>query len=150
MEGNLNNKKTSILTRISFTLLTVYLIFKGPSKVLIFIIMGLILTVIWGSYFISVKRKKNFKENIIPDIECNQLISECLNKHGEQVPDNLGLPSMSIIDLERCLDCVLKSFCEEGLDENSEPNPYGLKLERVIDYLNRISFFMIKIKGGKT
>ncbi|EYE87187.1 hypothetical protein Q428_14715 [Fervidicella metallireducens AeB] len=38
--------------------------------------------------------------------------------------------------LDDCVDYISNQFCTLGLDDNSEPNQYGLILEEIIDFLN--------------
>lgn len=75
--------------------------------------------------------------------ECIELINECFLKSNISPPVNIGSPYMSLSEVDLCLDCVSNILCNEGFEESSEPNGYGLKLEIVIDYLSRIRFSMV-------
>ena len=54
---------------------------------------------------------------------------------------------MSLCEVDLCLDCISSILCDEGFDENSEPNLYGLQLENVIDYLSHIRFSIVDDTG---
>lgn len=75
--------------------------------------------------------------------ECISLIRECFKKSEISPPENVGIPNMSLSQVDLCLDCVANILCNEGFEEDSKPNSYGLKLENVIDYLSHIRFSII-------
>lgn len=75
--------------------------------------------------------------------ECIILINECFEKSSIKPPINVGLLNMNLSEVDLCLDCVSNILCDEGFDENSEPNYYGIQLEIVIDFLNHIRYSIV-------
>jgi len=75
--------------------------------------------------------------------ECILMIKECLKKRNIELTVNLGLPNMNLCEVDLCIDCVYSVLCDEGFNDNYEPNAYGLQLEEVIDYLNHIRYSIV-------
>jgi len=75
--------------------------------------------------------------------ECILMIKECLKKRNIELTVNLGLPNMNLCEVDLCIDCVSSVLCDEGFNDNYEPNTYGLQLEEVIDYLNHIRYSIV-------
>lgn len=75
--------------------------------------------------------------------ECIFLISECFEKKGLRLVDNIGSPLMNLSEIDLCIECVSDILCDEGFDKKSKPNSYGLKLESVIDYLSHLRFSIV-------
>ena len=63
-------------------------------------------------------------------------IKECYitqNKHFPEVSEEVLKGSLVLID--EYIDVVLDTFLSHGLQENYEPNKYGIELESIQDYL---------------
>jgi hypothetical protein len=57
-----------------------------------------------------------------------------LNKSINNISDiNSNTISFNIIDIELLLGMLTSEFCKNGLNNNDEPNNYGLFLEYLID-----------------
>jgi hypothetical protein len=77
------------------------------------------------------------------DISNIKLINECLKKNKEfntyvQVEYDQLINDENLIEI--CVECISNLFSNDGLDENDEPNKYGLELYHLIEYLNNMRY----------
>lgn len=63
------------------------------------------------------------------------MIKDCFKKLGVPYLCNIESPSVSLNDVDCCLECVANILCEEGFRSDDEPNSYGMQLESTIDFL---------------
>lgn len=73
-----------------------------------------------------------------------KLIEECYlrqNKLFREVPKAALKRDLRLID--EYLDVVTDTFSADGLQEDDEPNEYGLVLEEIIDYLLKFRYALV-------
>ncbi len=81
------------------------------------------------------KRLSQESVKILENILRNDSLSELL-------PVNLVIDNKIDVDQRLALiDLVASEFAEFGINEESEPNSYGIQLEDIIDFLNRPLLF---------
>ena len=67
--------------------------------------------------------------------DCLDLLNQCLTYAQESPPTSLEELSKDRDLISNCIECIADVLCEIGLEETSEPNALGLKLEEAIDFL---------------
>ncbi|WP_342120713.1 hypothetical protein [Pseudoduganella sp. OTU4001] len=57
--------------------------------------------------------------------------------HRAELVNRMSAGELTAGECQEIISAVSAEFCERGLNVDSEPTAYGLRLERLIDLLNR-------------